>query len=145
MPNYPPLQAIGAAVYTRLNSDATLTALAPVVNDAAEDQAFPYVLMGRPMASDWSTLGGTSSGWGWKVEIIVAAYSRYQGDLEAIQVIERVVYLLNHYAFTVSGYATVICALDPDQAPAPIALKLEYPNKVEQRVMPARFCFWVHE
>ena len=145
MANFPPLQLIGAAVKTRLGGDATLTALAPVINDVAEDQTFPYLLVGRPTAGGWHTMGGTSAGWGWKVDVMVAAYSRYQGDLEALRIVERAVFLMNHHTFTLAGYATTICTLDEDQSPAPIALKVEYPNKVEQRVMPARFSFWVHE
>jgi hypothetical protein len=113
MPNYPPLQLINAAVYSRLSGDATLTTTlgAAVVNDEAEDQAHPFVLVPGAGAQPWNTLGLS---YGWQCELTPVVFSRYEGDLEAIQIAERVIALLNDYAFTVTGYQTVICEVDPD-------------------------------
>jgi hypothetical protein len=139
--NYPPLQVIGAAVYARLNDDATLTALAPVVNDEAEFQAHPFVLVPGANSTPWNTLGG----YGWECEITPVVYSQYEGDLEAIQIGERVMALLNFYALAVTGYTTVICELDPDMSPVPVKTSSETKQKIERRAMAIRFRIRVHE
>jgi hypothetical protein len=144
MPNYPPLQLINAAVYSRLSGDATLTTTlgAAVVNDEAEDQAHPFVLVPGAGAQPWNTLGLS---YGWQCELTPVVFSRYEGDLEAIQIAERVIALLNDYVFTVTGYQTVICEVDPDQSPLPIKVKTEYPQKLERRALAVRFAITVHE
>jgi hypothetical protein len=149
MPNYPPLQLIGAAVYSRLNGDATLAALAAsdddtvvVVNDEAEDQSHPFVLIPGAGAQPWNTLG---SAYGWQCELTPIVYSRYEGDLEAIQIAERVIALLNDYTLSITGYTTVICELDPDASPLPVKVKMEYPQKIERRALSIRFQIKVHE
>jgi hypothetical protein len=140
--NYPPLQVIGAAVYSRLNGDATLTALAEVVGDEAEDQTHPFVLVPGAEAQPWNTLGRS---YGWACAITPVVYSRYDGDLEAIQIGERVTALLNDYALTVTGYPTVICEVDPDNSPVPVKIRIETPQKIERRALALRFRILVHE
>lgn len=141
MANYPPLQVLGAAVYARLNGDATLTALAPIVNDEAETQAHPFVLVPGANAVPWNTLGG----YGWECEITPVVYSQYEGDLEVIQIGERITALLNFYALAVTGYTTVICELDPDMSPVPIKSITTTHQKVERRELSLRFRVRVHE
>jgi hypothetical protein len=147
MPNYPPLEAIGTALYSRLSADATLTTTlgAAVVNDEAEDQAHPFVLLPGAGGLPWNTLGGTSSGFGWQCEVTPVVFSRYEGDLEAIQIAQRVIELLNFHVFAVSGYQTVICEVDPDMSPLPFKVKTEYPQKQERRALAIRFQISVHE
>lgn len=133
------LALIQAAVYGVLAADSTLLALAPVVGDVNEDQAYPYVLISNATEVPWHTLGGTSAGFGWNTTIAVHILSRYAGDLEALNILTRVGTLLNFATLSVSGYTTVICEAED------VKLLLEYPNKVEQRHVIARFRVRVHE
>lgn len=149
MPNYPPLEAIGTALYSRLSGDATLAALAinsgdsvVVVNDEAEDQAHPFVLLPGAGAQPWNTLGQS---YGWQCEVTPVVYSRYEGDLEAVRIAQRVIALLNDYTFALSGYQTVICEVDPDSSPLPVKIKTEYPQKIERRALSIRFQIMVKE
>jgi hypothetical protein len=132
------LAAIQAAIYSRLHGDSTLLALAPVVGDVNEDQAYPYVLISNATEVPWDTMGGSTTGFGWNATMVVHILSRYAGDLEALNILNRVSTLLNHYALTVSGYTTVICESEDAK------MLLEYPNKVEQRHVVARFRIRVH-
>jgi hypothetical protein len=142
MANYPPLHLVGAGIYSRLNGDATLTAMAPVVNDEAEGQTYPFVLLPGASAEPWNTLGQS---YGWCCEIAPAVYSRYEGNREEALITERICTLLNDYALSIAGYSTVICELDPDGSPVPVQVKTEAPNKVERRVRTIRFRILVHE
>jgi hypothetical protein len=142
MANYPPLQAIGAAVFSRLNGDATLTALAPIVGDEAEEQQHPFVLLPGAGAAPWNTLG---MAYGWECEITPVVHSRYEGDIEALAIAERIIALLNDYALTIAGYTTVICEVDPDMSPVPVKIKLTTPNKIERRELAIRFRILVHQ
>jgi hypothetical protein len=142
VPNYPPLQLIGAAVYSLLSSDATLIAMAQVVGDEAEDQVHPFVLVPGAEAQPWNTLGRS---YGWACAITPVIYSRYDGDLQAVQIGERVTALLNDYAMTIAGYTTVICEVDPDSSPVPVKIKIETPQKIERRALALRFRILVHE
>jgi hypothetical protein len=142
MPNFPPLEAIGDAFVARLNADMTLTNMAPIVGDEAEDQQHPFVLVPGANAKPWNTLGKS---YGWDCELTPVVYSRYEGDLEALQIGERVIALLNDYEFSVPGYATVWCEVDPDNSPLPVKTKTETPKKIERRALAIRFCIKVHE
>jgi hypothetical protein len=145
MANYPPLTLIQAAVWSVLSGDATLAALAPVTNDATEDQTYPFIQIANATAVPWNTLGGTDRNFGWLCTISVHGYSRYEGDNEILTFMQRVIALLNFATLTVTGYATVICELDPDHSPMPAKVLIEYPQKVERRHMPVIFRIRVHE
>ena len=130
------LAAIQAAIYSRLHGDATLLALAPVLGDVNEDQAFLYILISNATEVPWNTMG--AAGFGWNATITVHILSQYAGDLEALNILNRVATLLNHYALSVTGYTTVLC--EPEDS----KMLLEYPNKVEQRHVVARYRIRVH-
>lgn len=133
------LALMQAAVYSTLHGDATLLALAPVINDVNEDQAFPYVFISNATEVPWHTMGGTASGYGWNATLAVHILSRYAGDLEALTILSRVSTLLNFATLTIAGYATVWCESED------VKLLVEYPNKVEQRHVIARYRLRVHE
>jgi hypothetical protein len=145
MANYPPLTSVQAAIYSILSSDTTLTDMAPVTNDATEDQTYPYILIANANATPWNTLGGTTRGFGWRLRVTVHGYSRYEGDRDVLTFMQRVVELLNFTTLTIAGYSTVMCELDPDESPMPAKVLLEYPQKVERRHMPLIFKISVHE
>jgi hypothetical protein len=147
MANYPPLIDVQSAVYSRMAGTPFLTSQsieAPVVNDDAEDQTYPFILVGAPRVDTWNTFGGTTAGFGWLIVLTVTIFSRYEGDRECAELAEAVIARLNFYQFTVPSYATVICTLDPD-GQAFGALKVEYPEKLERRLFPIRFVLMVHE
>lgn len=145
MANYPPLTLVQAAIWSVLSADATLAALAPVTNDATEDQTYPYILIANANGTPSNTFGGITQGFGWVCRVTVHGYSRYEGDQEVLTFMQRVIALLNFAALTITGYSTVICELDPDESPMPAKVLLEYPQKVERRHMPVIFKITVHE
>lgn len=145
MPNYPPLTSVQAAIWSVLSGDAILAALAPVTNDATEDQTYPYILIANANGVPCNMMGGTDRGFGWDIRVTVHGYSRYEGDQEVLTFMQRVIALLNFATLTITGYRTVICELDPDESPMPAKVLLEYPQKVERRHMPVIFKVTVHE
>jgi hypothetical protein len=126
-------------LYSTLNGDAFLTGLAPVFNDVPESQSFPHVLIGNATEKPWHTLGGASSGLGWNATVTIHIYSQYQGDVEALTILERVVALLNFQTIAVTGFNTVIAQLDNTR------VLVEDVDKVETRHVPAVFRFLVHQ
>lgn len=127
---------IQTAIYGVLNGDATLLALATggVHNDIPDGQGYPHVLISRATETPWHTLGGASSGIGWKNIIRIHVYSRYAGDTEAMQIHERIVALLNFQPLTVAGYSSAI--VDYEQ----MRLLVEDIEKIETRHLVGEFC-----
>jgi hypothetical protein len=60
-------------------------------------------------------------------------YSRYQGDKEALQILERLVALLNFVNLTVSGYTSAFCEYIAGR------VLVEDIDKIETRHIPAEF------
>jgi hypothetical protein len=115
------MSAIGAiqtAFYGVLSADATIPTLSLTIdprtgtfttvsvhNDIPDGATYPHVLISRATERPWHTFGGPTVGIGWKDMIRVHIYSRYQGDEESTNILERVVALLNFQTLTVSGYS----------------------------------------
>lgn len=132
---------VQTAIYGVLNGDATLDTLAPggVHNDVPDGQAFPHVLISKATETPWHTFGGATSGLGWKNIIRVHVFSRYQGDLEGLQILERVVTLLNYQPLTVTGFPQVSCEYEQTR------VLVEDIDKIETRHLVAEFCVLVHQ
>jgi len=130
------------AVYALLSSDATLLTLAGEVLDYEPEQPpAKFIRIGNATERAWNTLGGTGQGWGWENTLTVHCYSYYRGDLEVLQMLNRVTALMNHAVWSISGYQTAICEYG-DQV---TKMLIETKNKVERRWIPAVFTFMVHE
>lgn len=132
---------IQIAVYGVLAADATLLALATggIHNDVPDGQAFPHVLISKATETPWHTMGGASTGLGWKNIIRIHTYSRYQGDTEALAIHDRMVALLNYQTLTVTGYSTVICEYES------MRVMVEDVDKIETRHLVDEFCIRVHQ
>lgn len=100
------IKAVQTAIYSTLNGDSTLLALATggVHNDVPDGQSYPHVLISLPTETPWHTFGGPSVGLGWNVVARVHVYSRYQGDSEALDIHNRIVTLLNFQSVAVGGF-----------------------------------------
>lgn len=134
------LKSIHAAFYSTLHGDSTLLAMVSgIYNDAPEAVVYPYVQIGSATSDPWHTFGGTAVGRGFDTTITVHIWSRYQGDLEALNIFDRVMALLDFATVTVSGYGTAIVELD--QAKALVTTV----DKVETRHLPAVFQVRVHQ
>ena len=132
---------IQTAIYAVLSADATLVALATggVHNDIPEGQAYPHVLISRATETPQHTFGPPTTGLGWKNIIRIHVYSRYQGDVEAMQIHERVVSLLNFQPLTVTGYGQV--SVEYEQ----MRLMVESVEKIETRHLVGEYCVMVHQ
>jgi len=133
------LTGIQTAIYSALSTDGTLTGLCTVVGDIADDTPYPFVFVGTATEKPWNTMGGVASGFGAECTVTCHVYSRYAGDYEALSILNRVKLLLDHVTLTVSGWNTVLCELDEAR------VLLEYPQKVEQRHIAARFLVRMHQ
>ena len=81
------------AIYTTLNSDATLGALiSGVYDDAPEGTAYPYIVLG----DDTATNEGSKTLDGNQHIINIHVWSRYRGRKEATQIMERIYFLLHN-------------------------------------------------
>jgi len=91
------------ATFTALNV-AGLTSLlgtTGVRNNAPDDPAFPYVRIEVPDEERWDTFGKAG-----KEQIVWAhVFSQYRGDTEAVDIVSKVIELLNEVAHSVSSHA----------------------------------------
>jgi len=133
------LKAIQTAVYSTLNGDSTLTALAPVFNDVPEGEPFPHVEIGSATEKPWHTMGGASQGLGFNATITIHIWSRYQGDVEALTILDRVMALLNFATLSVAGFNSVLAEHDNTK------VLVQDVDKVETRHIAAMFRFRVHQ
>jgi hypothetical protein len=126
--------AIQTAFYSTLNGDATLAAMVTgVFNDVPDGQVYPFVQLGTATQRPWHTFGGPTVGLGWNTTVTVHVWSRFQGDSEALAILNRVMTLLNYVALSVTGYTTVMCELDQAR------VLVEQVDKIETRHIPAVF------
>lgn len=139
------MRLIQEALATLLAADATLMALVTdVVNDVPAPSGpdalqYPYVLISNASELPWHTMGTATTGIGWHVVVRLHIYSRYQGDKEALTILERLVTLLNFQSLTVAGYGTMICEYQAGR------VLVEDREKIEVRHIPAEFKFWAHQ
>jgi hypothetical protein len=142
------LKAIKTAVYSTLHGDSTLQGLlaesildgsSAVFDDVPENQEYPLILIGGVIGKPWHTFGGASVGKGWDDRLTIHIYSRYQGDKEALEILDRVVALLDYASLSVTGYNTAICRLDERR------VLVEQVNKIETYHVHAVFRWMVHQ
>ena len=84
-------------------------------------------------------MGGVSAGTGWEDIIRIHVYSRYQGDIEAMQIDERITALLNFQTLTVTGYSSVLVEREE------MRLMVEDIDKIETRHLVSEYRVWVHQ
>lgn len=143
MSNASALLAIYTAVYGILSGDATLVALVDeILNYEPEEPLAKFIVIGTGTELAWNTLGGTSTGWGSDATLTVHIYSYYKGDIEALQILNRVTTLLNKpEGFPVSGYGTVIAEYGDKLTKVLVETK----DKQERRHIPAVFSIKVRQ
>jgi hypothetical protein len=145
VPNTSSLLAIQTAIAAVLTGDATLVGLVGgaknLRNDEPESPPSEFIVVGNATEQSWNTLGGPDAGWGWDVSLTIHIYSYYQGELKALQILNRVTALLNFQAVTVTGYPTVICQYGDDMT----RVLLETADKQQRRHIPAMFSIKVHD
>ena len=142
---------IQTAIYGLLSADATLPTLSRTVdpntgsfttvtvhNDIPEGETYPHVLISKASEVPWNTGGGASAGIGWRDIIRIHVYSRYQGDIEAMEIYERIVALLHYQPLTIAGYSTVL--VDVEQ----MRIVPEDIEKLETRHLVGEFKVLVH-
>jgi hypothetical protein len=133
-------RAIQTAVYGVLNGDATLQTLAAggVHNDVPDGEVYPHVLISRATETPWHRFGGRTTGLGWKNTIRIHVYSRYQGDKEGLEILERVVSLLNFADLAVSGYSGAVVEYEQGR------VLVEAIEKIETHHIVGEFSVKVH-
>lgn len=139
------IRLIQQAIATLLAADATLMALvSDVVNDIPARSGplaldYPYVFISHAVETPWHTFGTATTGKGWNVVLRLHIYSRYEGDKEALDILERLVTLLDFQSVTVTGYGTVLVEYIQGR------VLVEDIDKIETRHIPAEFRVRVHQ
>lgn len=143
MSNQSALLAIYTAVYGILSGDATLVALVDeILNYEPEEPPRKFIVIGSGTELAWNTLGGTDQGWGFDDTLTVHIYSYYKGDIEALQILNRVTTLLNKpEGFPVGSYGTVIAEYGDKLT----KVLLETKDKQERRHIAAVFSIKVRQ
>lgn len=78
------MEEISKALYERLSSDPILSAkITGVFNSVEEDQEFPYLTVGEPSVLPFTT----KNKFGEELSIVIHAWSLYNGNLEAIKIL----------------------------------------------------------
>ena len=132
---------IQTAIYARLVADATLMALTDGGwhNDIPDGAAYPHGLISKAAETNRHTFGTATTGLGYRDIIRIHIYSRYQGDTEAYEILDRVVVLLNFQPLTVTGYASVSVEYEQSR------LLVEAIDKIETRHLIGEFIVLVHQ
>jgi hypothetical protein len=134
------IRLIQEALVTVLVADTTLMDLVDdVVNDVVDGQAYPYVQVSHAHEKPWHTFGGRTTGIGWQVIVRLHIYSRYEGDDQALRILERMVTVLNFATLTVTGYTSVCCEYLTGR------VLVQDVDKIETRHIPAEFKVTVHQ
>jgi hypothetical protein len=144
--------AIQTAIYGVLSADATIPTLSRTIdtrtnavtlvgvyNDVPDGATYPQVLITRATETPWHTMGGASAGLGWKDIIRIHVFSRYQGDLEALEIHNRIVTLLNFQPLTVSGFSSATVEYENGR------MLVEAIDKIETRHWVAEYCVRVQQ
>lgn len=147
------LAAIQAAMKSALSADSTLAGFlavsildgvsSAVFNDVPDQQTYPFVEIGSATMRPWHTMGGATSGLGWDDTVTTHVWSRYQGDLEALTIADRVIALLNFATISLAGFPTAIISVDDEHVPMHVLV--ESVDKVETRHVPIVFRVQVHQ
>jgi hypothetical protein len=142
------IRVIQEAIYAVLVADTgtggVMDLATAVVNDiptASGPSALapPYVLISQATEAPWNTFGGPTVGLGWETIARVHIYSRYEGDLEATQILDRIVALLNFQPLTVVGFGSVMVENSTNR------VLVETKDKLEWRHIVAEFRVTVHQ
>lgn len=103
--------ALRKAIYAALTGDASLQALigdpARVYDDVPPGASFPFVTLGAGSASDWSTMTERGA----KHLITLHVWSRYEGHMEALSILEAIETLLHDASLNLDGQALVNLAV----------------------------------
>ncbi len=134
------IRPVEAAIRSAVLADATFNALCPggLASHEDDQQVYPFVLFDNSMERPANTMGGATSGIGRELIVRMHIYSRYKGDVEALEILERLIELLDFTTLTVSGYGTVIVEY------LTAKVLIEDRKKLETRHIAAEFKVTVH-
>ncbi len=135
------IRAVEAAIRTLVIADTTFNTRCPGGLASHEDdvQEYPFVLFDKSSEMPWDTLGGATTGLGRAVMLRMHIFSRYKGDVEALEILERLVELLNFGTLSVSDYTTVIVEYFSSK------VLIEDRKKLETRHIPVEFLVRLHQ
>lgn len=116
MTRYTSLAALQAAIYSKLTGDATLLALAPVYDEVPEGIRPPYIVIGDATEVPYDSFSSR----GFEATITLHIWtaprptgtSRAVGYKPALDILDRVNYLLNEATLTLSDLTFVYCRLE---------------------------------
>ena len=102
MANKSSAKEIITATFTALNVSGltSLLGTTAVKNAIPLNPAYPYVRLESPTGSRWDTFQKA----GKERFVFVHVFSQYRGDLEAIDIIDKVIDLLHYIGHSVSGH-----------------------------------------
>ena len=94
--------ALQSAIYSRLNSDTTLTSTygAGIYDEVLQNATYPYVTLGEETTIDYST----KDVYGGETTINIHIWSQYKGAKETKNIMDRIHDLLHDYNLTVTGF-----------------------------------------
>tara|TARA_Y100001970_G_C14226585_1_gene856057 strand:- start:1243 stop:1650 length:408 start_codon:yes stop_codon:yes gene_type:complete len=97
--------ALQTAIYSRLNTDSTLTNThgAGVYDEVQEGNSYPFVTIGEETAIDYSTKDVD----GGELTVNIHVWSQYKGSKETKTIMDRIHDLLHDYNLSVTGYNLV--------------------------------------
>lgn len=135
------IRAVEAAIRALVIADATFNTRCPGGLTSHEDdqQEYPFTLFENSIERPWNTMGGATTGIGRELIIRMHVFSQYKGDVEALEILERLVELLDYGTLAVSGYTTVIVEYLTSK------VLIEDRKKLETRHIPAEFLVRIHE
>ncbi len=135
------LRDVEAAIRVVILADATFNTRCPggLASHEDDQQEYPFTLFDNSIERPWNTLGGATTGIGRELIVRMHIYSRYKGDVEALEILERLIELLDFTTLTVAGYGTVIVEY------LTAKVLIEDRKKLETRHVAAEFMVKVHE
>ena len=91
---------IQQAIFTQLDNDATLTAVAAVYDNAPQDVAMPYVTIGEDVLSEWDT----DTELGMVASVTIHTWSRERGRKQTKTLQGYVYDALDRVTLSAAGY-----------------------------------------
>lgn len=118
---------VQAAIHAKLTDDAALRGMVNGIFDAVPSgTAFPYIKLGEATESPFNTFDRKGKDNTFTVHI----WSDYEGNKQALEILDRVNVLLDYEPLDVPGMGLVYCRYET-------ATTIEEPNEI--RHVPARY------
>jgi hypothetical protein len=97
---------IQKAVYDKMVGNAPLVAaVTGIFDDVPATESFPYIFIGRHTSDRFNTFDRQ----GKNIDLVITIYSQYQGNKEALAILDLLIDCLDYQTFTLANQTLIYC------------------------------------